>query len=323
MKAIVFTELGGADVMKLTDVPKPEVRPGMLLVRNHAIGINFADTLFRQGRYAVQPRLPDTPGLEAAGVVEAIGDGVTGFTQGMRVAAFASKTYAEYCLAPAVATVPLPDHVSFEDGAAFLIQGLTAYHILHTADSTSPGRTVLVHSAAGGVGILAVQLAKSAGARVLGTVSSDAKAALVKGAGADAVINYSGGAFADEVRKLTDGRGANLIMDAVGKPTFAEDLKCVAPLGHIVLYGRSGGPPDPLDVAELYPRCIKVSGFRLPTITQNFPDRIRDSAARCFSLIREGRLKIHIGKTFPLAQAPDAHRHIESRQSTGKILLVP
>jgi len=323
MKAIVFTELCGADVMKLTDVPKPDIRPGMLLVRNHAIGINFADTLFRPGRYAVQPRLPDTPGLEAAGVVEAVGDGVSGFTKGMRVAAFASKTYAEYCLAPAAGTLPLPDHVSFEHGAAFLIQGLTAYHILHTADSTGPGRTVLVHSAAGVVGILAVQLAKIAGARVLGTVSSDAKAALVKDAGADGVVNYSGGAFADEVRKLSDGRGADLIMDAVGKPTFAEDLRCVAPLGHIVLYGRAGGPPDPLDTAQLYPACAKVSGFRLPTIVQNFPDRLRESAARCFGLIREGRLKIHVGKTFPLAQAPDAHRHIESRQSTGKILLVP
>ncbi len=323
MKAIVFTELGAADVMKLSDVPKPAIRPGMLLVRNHAIGINFADTLFRQGRYAVQPRLPDTPGLEAAGVVEAVGDGVSGFTTGMRVAAFASKTYAEYCLAPAAGTVPLPDHVSFEDGAAFLIQGLTAYHILHTSDSVGPGRTVLVHSAAGGVGILAVQLAKIAGARVLGTVSSDAKAALVNDAGADAVINYSGGAFADEVRKLSDGRGADLIMDAVGKPTFAEDLKCVAPLGHIVLYGRAGGPPDPLDTAQLYPACAKVSGFRLPTIVQNFPDRLRESAARCFALLREGRLKIHIGKTFPLAEASAAHRHIESRQSTGKLLLVP
>jgi NADPH2:quinone reductase len=323
MKAIVFTELGGADVMKLVDVPVPQVRPGMMLVRTHAIGINFADTLFRQGRYAVQPRLPDTPGLEAAGVVEAVADGVTGFAPGMRVAAFASKTYAEYCLAPAVATLPLPDHVSFNDGAAFLIQGLTAYHILHTADSAGPGRTVLVHSAAGGVGLLAVQLAKIAGTRVLGTVSSDTKAALVKDAGADAVINYSSGAFADEVRKLTDGRGADLIMDAVGKPTFPEDLRCVAPLGHIVLYGRAGGPPDPLDTAQLYPSCAKVSGFRLPTITQNFPDKIRESAARCFGLMREGRLKVHIGKTFPLDQAADAHRHIESRQSTGKLLLVP
>jgi NADPH2:quinone reductase len=323
MKAIVFTELGGPDVMKLVDVPTPQVRRGTVLIRNHAIGLNFADTMYREGRYAVQPTLPDTPGFEAAGVVEAVGDGVTGLAVGSRVAAFTSKTYAEYCLAPASVTLPLPDFISFNDGAAFLIQGLTAYHILHTADTTGPGRTVLVHSAAGGVGLLAVQLAKIAGARVLGTVSSDAKAALVKEAGADAVINYSGGKFADEVRRLTDGRGADLVMDAVGKPTFAEDLRCVAPLGHIVLYGRAGGAPDPLDTASLYPQCAKVSGFRLPTLSTHFPEKIRESAAHCFGLMREGRLKVHVGKTFPLAQAADAHRHITSRQSVGKLLLVP
>jgi NADPH2:quinone reductase len=220
MKAIVFSELGGPEVLALADVPRPEVRPSMVLLKIHAIGVNFADTLFRQGKYAVTPNLPDTPGLEAAGVIEAVGEGVTGLAVGARVAAFASKTYAEYCLAQATQTIPLPDGVSFVDGAAFLIQGLTAYHLLHTADTTGPGRTVLVHSAAGGVGLIAVQLAKLAGARVLATVSSDAKAALVKSSGADAVINYARDKFADEALRLTDGRGVDLVLDAVGKPTF-------------------------------------------------------------------------------------------------------
>ena len=323
MKAIVFDKTGGPEVLALSDVPKPDVRPGMVLIKVHAIGVNFADTRFRQGTYVVKPKLPDTPGMEAAGVIEAVGDGVTDLRVGMRVAAFTVKSYAEYCQAPAPMVIPLPDGVSFVDGAAFPIQVMTAYHMLHTADSTGPGKTVLVHSAAGGVGLVAVQLAKVAGARVFGTVSSDAKAQLVKDHGADAVINYATGKFADEVLRLTDGRGVDLILDAVGKPTFEEGLRCLATLGHLILYGRAGGPTDPLNVATLSAKSQKVSGFMVPTITRNFPEKTRESAARCFALMREGRLALHIGKTFPLAQAADAHRYLESRQSTGKLVLIP
>ena len=323
MKAIVFTETGGPEVLALSDVPKPDVRPGMVLVKVHAIGVNFADVRFRQGAYVVKPKLPDTPGMEAAGVVETVGDGVTGFTPGTRVAAFTVKSYAEYCQAPASMVIPLPDSVSFVDGAAFPIQVLTAYHMLHTADSTGPGKTVLVHSAAGGVGLAAVQLAKVAGARVFGTVSSDAKKTLVTQHGADAVINYATEKFADEVLRLTDGRGVDLILDAVGKPTFEEGLRCLAAFGHLILYGRAGGPTDPLNVGVLSPKSQKVSGFMVPTVTRNFPEKTRESADRCFALMRAGRLKLHIGKTFPLGEAAEAHRYLESRQSTGKLILLP
>jgi NADPH2:quinone reductase len=323
MKAIVFAQTGGPEVLALADVPKPEVRPGMVLIKAHAIGVNFADTRFRQGTYVAKPKLPDTPGMEAAGVVEAVGDGVTDVRPGQRVAAFTVKSYAEYCQAPASMIIRLPDFVSFVDGAAFPIQVLTAYHLLHTCDATGPGRTVLVHSAAGGVGLAAVQLAKAAGARVLGTVSSDAKARLVQEHGADAVINYATQKFADEVLRLTEGQGVNLILDAVGKPTFEEGLRCLAPFGHLVLYGRAGGPTDPLNVATLSPKSHKVSGFMIPTVTRTFPEKTRESAEHCFALMREGRLTLHIGKTFPLAEAADAHRYLESRQSTGKLILIP
>ncbi len=323
MKAIVFAETGGPEVLALADVPRPDVRPGMVLIRNHAIGVNFADTRFRQGTYAVKPNLPDTPGLEAAGMIEAVGEGVPGLRPGMRVAAFASKSYAEYCLAPTLMVIALPDFVSFVDGAAFLIQVLTAYHLLHTAGSTGPGRSVLVHSAAGGVGLAALQLAKVAGARVFGTVSSDAKAGLARERGADTVINYAREKFADEVLRLTDGHGVDLILDAVGKPTFEEGLRCLAPFGHLILYGRAGGAPDPLNVSMLSPKSQRVSGFMLPTVTRGFPEKTRESAERCFALMREGRLKLHIGKTFPLAEAAEAHRYLESRQSTGKLILIP
>jgi NADPH:quinone reductase len=323
MKAIVFAQTGGPEVLALSDVAKPEVRPGMVLVKVHAIGVNFADVRFRQGLYVVKPKLPDTPGMEAAGVVEAVGQGVTGLRVGDRVAAFTVKSYAEFCQAPEPMVIRLPDAVDFVQGAAFPIQVLTAYHMLHTPDSVGPGRTVVVHSAAGGVGLCAVQLAKVAGARVFGTVSSDAKAQLVRDHGADAVINYATTDFADEVLKLTEGRGVDLILDAVGKPTFEDGLRCLAPFGHLILYGRAGGPTDPLNVTTLSAKSQKVSGFMVPTVTRNFPDKTRESAARCFALMREGRLRLHVGKTFPLAQAADAHRHLESRQSTGKLVLLP
>jgi NADPH2:quinone reductase len=182
---------------------------------------------------------------------------------------------------------------------------------------------VLVHSAAGGVGLAAVQLARIAGARVFGTVSSDAKASLVREHGADAVINYASQKFADEVLSLTDGRGVDLILDAVGKPTFEEGLRCLAPFGHLILYGRAGGPTDPLNIATLSARSQKVSGFMVPTVTRNFPEKTRESASQCFGFMRDGRLRLHIGKTYSLAAAADAHRFLESRQSTGKLILLP
>src|SRR5271156_6132581 len=204
MKAIVFESLGGPEVMKLAEVAKPEVKPGTVLIKVRAAGINFADTLFRQGQYLMQPQLPETPGFEAAGEVEAVGAGVPNFKPGQRVAALGSKMYAEYALAPAAQVIPVPDSISFEHAAAFPIQVLTAWHMLHTSHKTGPGQTVLVHSAAGGVGIVAVQIAKAAGARVIGTVSSTSKAALIKEYGADDVIDYVAKDFSAEVMRITD-----------------------------------------------------------------------------------------------------------------------
>jgi NADPH2:quinone reductase len=322
MKAILFETLGGPEVLKLGEVPKPEVKPGWVLIKNHAIGINFADNFFRQGMYLIKPKLPDIPGLEAAGVIEAVGPGVEHLKPGTRVAAISTKTYAEYCLASASQVMPLPDFVSFTEGAAFPIQVLTAYHMLHTAHQTTPGQTVLVHSAAGGVGIVAVQIAKAAGARVIGTVSSESKREVVKEYGADAVINYATQDFAEEARKLTNGQGVDLILDAVGKPTLEQGLQCLAPFGHLILYGRAGGPPDPLNLLTLFQKSLKVSGFVLYTVSA-MPDIHRAGIEKSFQLMREGKLKLLIGKSFPLAEAAEAHRYMESRQSVGKLVLIP
>ena len=322
MKAILFDQLGGPEVLKLGDAPIPEVRPGWVLLKNHAIGINFADNFFRQGQYLIKPKLPDTPGLEAAGVVEAVGPGVTHLKPGMRVTAIGTKTYAEYCVASANQVMPLPDFVNFAEGAAFPIQTLTAYHMLQTSHQTTPGQTVLVHSAAGGVGIVAVQIAKAAGARVIGTVSSDNKINLVKEYGADAVINYATQDFAEEAMKLTDGKGVDLILDAVGKPTLEQGLRCLAPLGHLILYGRAGGIPDPVNLMSLFQKSLKVSGFVLYTVSA-MPEKHKEGIEKSFQLIGQGKLKMLVGKTFPLAEAAEAHRYMESRQSVGKLVLIP
>lgn len=322
MKQIQLDKLGGPEVLKLVDAPKPEVKPGTVLVRNHAVGVNFADTLFRQGQYAITPQLPDTPGMESAGVIEAIGDGVTGFKPGMRVAAVGAKAYSEYMLSRPSTVIPIPDFVSYDEAAAFPVQVLTAWHILHSADHARPGMTVLVHSAAGGVGIVAVQIAKAAGARVIGTVSSESKAALAKEYGADDAINYATQDFSAEVMKLTGGRGAELILDAVGKPTFQKGLACLAPMGHLVLYGRAGGAPDPVNPFVLFQKSTKISGFMLNrqhTGGEQWQRGIEES----FRLMKEKKLRILIGKKFPLAEAAEAHRFIESRGSTGKLILVP
>ena len=322
MKAILFDQVGGPEVLRVGEAPKPEVARGMVLIKNHAIGVNFADVLFRRGTYLSQPSFPDTPGLEAAGVIEAVGPGVDGLKPGMRVAAVGTRTYAEYSLVREAYVILLPELMSFEKGAAFPIQTLTAYHMIHTAHHTTPRQTVLIHSAAGGVGGLAVQIAKAAGARVIATVSGDSKAALAKENGADAVINYATQDFAQEALRFTEGKGVDLILDAVGKPTLDGDFRCLAPLGHLIVYGRAGGSPDPFNLLSLLGKSHTVSGFVLYTMF-DMPENKLEGIVHSFQLMQEGKLRLRIGKTFPLAEAAEAHRYLESRQSAGKLILIP
>jgi NADPH:quinone reductase len=322
MKAILFDHAGGPEVMHLADVPKPEAISGTILVRNRAIGINFADVMFRRGEYSMRPTLPDTPGFEAAGVVEAVGAGVETFKTGTRVAGIGIKAYAEYFIVSAATAIPLPEFMSFEHGAAFPIQVLTAWHMLHTVHHARAGETVVVHSAAGGVGIVAIQIAKAAGARVIGTVSSDVKAKLANEYGADEVVNYATQNFADEVMRLTDSKGADLILDAVGKPTVEKGFQCLKPFGHLILYGAAGGQPDPASLMGIREKSLTLSAFGLPTVF-SLPETWRRGVDGAMQLIREGKLRLLVGRTFPLAQAAEAHRFIESRESVGKLVLIP
>jgi NADPH2:quinone reductase len=322
MKAIQIDRLGGPEVMELREVPKPALKPGTVIVRNQVIAINFGDLFFTRGEYLVKPVFPDTPGMEAAGIIDEVAPDVTGLEPGTRVAYIGMGSYADYTRIRANRVIPIPDELNLEEAAAFPIAVLTAWHMLHTCHRTEPGQVVIVHSAAGGVGIAAVQIAKAAGARVIGTVSSDAKRDLVRQFGADEVINYETQDFAAEAMRLTENRGVDLILDAIGKPTFEKGLGCLAMFGHLILYGRAGGVPDKLDVMRLFPKALKVSGWAIPMVYQ-YHDIHQRGLADVFRLSREGKLRIPVGKRFPLAEAAAAHRHLMSRQSIGKLLLIP
>ncbi len=322
MKAIVFERLGGPEVMEYREFPRPELRPATVLVRNHVIAVNYGDTFFIRGTYLVKPVFPDIPGMEAAGVIEEVAPDVHDLKPGMRVAYIGMGSYAEFTRIRASRVMVLPDDMSFEQAAAFPVAVLTAWHMLHTCNDTRPGNVVMVHSAAGGVGIAAVQIARAAGAQVIGTVSSDDKIEVVRRFGAEHVINYETHDFAQEAMRITQGRGVDLILDAVGKPTFLKGLRCLAPLGHLVLFGRAGGLPERLSPTELLGKSIKVSGFAV-TMIYAFHDIHQRAVNAVFQLAREGRLTVPIGASFPLAQAAAAHRLIQSRRSVGKLLLIP
>ena len=322
MKAIQFEQLGGPEVMHLREIPIPELKPGTVIVRNRVIALNYGDVFFLRGQYLVKPVFPDVPGMEAAGEIEAVAPDVTDFKPGTRVAYIGMGAYAEFTRIRASRVIPIPDGTSYEQAAAFPIAVLTAWHLLHTCHHTTANQTVLVHSAAGGVGIAAVQIAKAAGARVIGTVSSNDKIAFVREYGADEVINYASDDFAAEAMRLTGGRGLDLILDAVGKPTFEKGIGCLAPFGHIILYGSASGAPDRIDPMRLFAKSLKVSGFVVPMV-YGMREIHRRGLEAVFQLAREGNLTVPIGARFGLAEAREALSLLESRRSMGKILIIP
>jgi NADPH2:quinone reductase len=307
-------------VLKLTDVgPVPKPAAGEVLVRIHAAGVNFVDIYQRTGFYAV--KVPFIPGLEAAGVVEAVGDKVTEFRTGDRVAYTGHLgSYSEYTSIDAARLVPLPDELSFVEGAAFPLQGMTAHYLIHEFRKPGAGDTVLVHAAAGGVGGLLVQWARHLGASVIGTVGTGEKAAAARQAGADHVIVYTRQDFAAETKRLTNGRGAELILDGVGKSTFPGDLEAAAVRGHVVVYGAASGPADPMVPNNLMARSISLSGGSLSNFTVTREELLHRSGD-VLNAFREGWLKLRIHHVLPLAEAEQAHRLLEGRQSTGKIVL--
>jgi len=319
MKAIVVSQYGEAEVLKLQDTNVGKPGKGQVLVRVAAVGINFVEIYQRRGTYSRE--LPYIPGSEASGIVEEVGEGVTSFKKGDRVAyVHQAGAYAEACLVQADSLIPLPANLSFEEGAAFPLQGMTAHYLLHEFRKPKSGETVLIHAAAGGMGLLLVQWARHLGAHVIGTVSTEEKAKAAKKAGANDVILYTRQNFAVETMNLTQGKGADLIIDGVGKTTFSKNLEAAARRGNIVIYGAASGPADAIMPNALMTRSLSISGGSLMNfiLTRN---EMLSRAEAVLKGIQEGWLKLHIAKILRLSQAAEAHRLLENRETMGKLIL--
>jgi NADPH:quinone reductase len=320
MQAVRMHAPGGPEVMRVERIPLPSPGPGQTLVRLEAAGLNFIDVYKRTGLYPVP--LPATLGEEGAGEVVSVGPEVTDVRPGDRVAwASVFGAYAEYAVVPAARLVPLPAAVTAAQGAAVMLQGMTAHYLATSTRPLEPGDRCLIHAAAGGTGLLLVQIAKRRGAYVLATAGSDEKAALARAAGADEVIVYSRQDFVAEVRRITEGRGVNVIYDSVGKSTFLPGLDLIAPRGMMVLFGQSSGPVAPID-----PQILNQKGslfLTRPTLAHHISTRaeLLRRASDLFAWIGAGELRVRVGAEFPLAQAAEAHRALEGRRTTGKVLL--
>ena len=322
MNAIRLHATGGPEVLRLEELPTPAPGPGQVLFRVEAAGVNFIEVYHRVGLY--KQSLPVTPGGEAAGVVTTVGPGAGDLRPGDRIATVnALGAYAEHALVAAERAVPLPEGVSTRDGAAAMLQGMTAHYLACTTHPLRRGDTCLVHAAAGGVGLLLVQVARLRGARVLGTVSTHEKARRAREAGADEVILYQETDFVAEARRLTGGAGVQVVYDSVGARTFEGSLACLAPRGMLALFGQSSGPVPPLD-----PQVLNRLGslfLTRPTLQHYVATRaeLLERAGEVLGWVRDGRLKLSVWREYPLAQAAEAHRQLESRATSGKLLLVP
>ncbi len=322
MKAIQVKHVGSPEALEVTDLPKPTAGPKQALVKIETSGINYIDVYFRTGLYKAD--LPFTPGMEAAGVVESVGPEVTEVAVGDRVAyAMTRGSYAEYAVVPSWQLVKIPGSLDANQAAAAMLQGMTAHYLTHSVYSLKKGDTALVHAAAGGAGLLIVQMAKMLGARVFGTVSTEAKAALARQAGADEIILYTKQDFESEVKRLTDQLGVDVVYDSVGQTTFLKSLNCLRPRGMMALFGQSSGP-----VAAFDPGILAAKGslfLTRPVLGQYIATReeLLWRAGDTLKWIESSALKLRIDKTYRLSEAAQAHRDLEGRKTSGKLLLLP
>ena len=322
MKAVRIHAPGGPEVLKSEDVPEPQPKAGEAVVKVDAAGLNYIDVYYRSGQYKAE--LPMTLGLEAGGTVTAVGPNVTEVRVGDKVAyTGVAGAYAQYAAVPAQRLVVLPAGVSTRQGAAAMLQGMTAHYLACSTYPLKRGDTCLVHAAAGGVGLLLCQIAKMRGARVIGTVSTEAKAKLAREAGADEVILYTTQDFEAEVKRLTSGRGVQVVYDSVGKTTFEKGLSCLAPRGLMALYGQSSGPIGTFD-----PQVLNQKGslfLTRPSLGHHVATReeLLQRAGEVLGWIRDGKLRLRTEFEFPLKDAAEAHRALEGRKTTGKVLLIP
>jgi NADPH2:quinone reductase len=321
MLAIHAVRTGGPDVLEAVELPIPSPGPGQVLVRHQAVGLNFIDTYHRGGLYPL--KMPAVLGLEAAGVVEALGDGVTRFQIGDRIAYNGTLgAYSQLAVVPADRAVKVPDAVSLETAAAVMLKGMTAEFLVRRCHKVEPGQAVLIHAAAGGVGQILVQWCKALGATVIATVGTEAKAMAAKAHGADHVILYGEDDVAARVLEITDGQGAAVAYDGVGKDTFEASLKSLGRRGVLVTFGNASGPVAPFAPLELSGKSLFVTRPRLFDYIATTRE-LDESAAALFAVLESGAVKIEIGQTFPLAEAQAAHEALEGRRTTGATLLIP
>lgn len=322
MKTVRVHHTGGPEKLIYEEAPVPSPGPGQVLVKINAIGLNFIDVYFRTGLYKTS--LPFTPGMEAAGVVETVSDDVTTVKPGDRVAyAGILGAYAEYAVVKSEQLVPLPGPLDFQTAAAAMLQGMTAHYLTHSTFPLKKGAIVLLHAAAGGVGLLLIQIARRMGAKVIGTVSTSEKAALATSAGAEHTILYTDTDFEQEVRKITGGEGVDVVYDSVGKTTFEKGLNCLKRRGTMVLFGQSSGPVPPFD-----PNVLNSKGslyLTRPGLGHYIADRdeLMWRAGDILNWISDGSLKVRVDRVFPLSEVAQAHQALEARQTTGKVVIQP
>ncbi len=323
MKAMLCREWCGPDDLKLEEVASPEPGAGEVRIDVHCAGVNFPDLLMIAGKYQFKPPFPFSPGMEVAGVVSAVGAGVTGFKPGDRVMAMTSNGggYAEQAVAEATKTFLLPDGVTFDQAAGFPVTYGTTYHALKDRGELQPGEVLLVHGASGGVGLNAVELGKRMGATVIGTVGSDAKMDIVRQYGADHVFNYSEHSIREKVKELTGGAGADVIYDPVGGDAFDESMRCIAWGGRLLVIGfASGRIPEAKANLVLLKQC-QIVGVFWGAWTQKFPDECRNQFNTLLGWCAEGKLKPHVSMHFPLTDAPEAMKALAARKATGKVII--
>src|SRR5258706_3968145 len=322
MKAIQVSQTGGPEVLTLVDLPGPAPKPNEAIVEIKAAGVNFIDVYFREGRYPAP--LPFVNGQEGAGLVTEVGVDVRDVRVGDRVAyTGALGSYAEYAAVPADRLIRIPDQIDFEKAAAAMLQGMTAHYLSHSSYPIKPGETALIHAAAGGVGLLLVQMCKFLGGRVIGTAGSPEKAALAREAGADEVIIYTTQDFEAVTKRLTEGKGVHVVYDGVGRTTFQKDLSVLRPRGYLVLFGGASGAVPPFDLLELTKHGSLF--VTRPSLQHYVATRaeLRQRSGEVLQMIVSEDLKLRIHKQYPLAAAQQAHRDLEGRKTTGKLLLIP
>ncbi len=320
MRAIVVREPGGPEVMQVQDVPDPTPGPGDVLIRVHAVGVNFADHLMRIGAYLRQEP-PIIPGLEAAGVVEAVGTDVRGISVGQAVLALGKRTYAERMVAPAWAVMPAPNGVSLEGAAAIPVAFTTAWHALVTCAGLQPGERVLVHAAGSGVGSAAIQVARELGGRVIATAGQDWKLERARELGAEATINYGTQDVAAVIQAATGGQGVEVVLEGVGKATFAASLTSLSDGGRMVVYGAPSGPRVELDTRPTIFRNLTIYGMAVTT-SPRFAETVADFSRRALGWFEEGRLRPVVDRSYPLINAGEAHRRMMDREQFGKLVLI-